>query len=116
MSTRPPGRAMPQSDRERKWRRKVRARAWLKEYLRANPCVDCGEADIRVLEFDHRNPADKVANVGRLAADGFGVKSLIREVLKCEVRCANCHRIRTTEEHHFKFRRSPSVTACDGSD
>lgn len=88
----------------------MRNKLWLKEYLRANPCVDCGETDIRVLEFDHRDPESKVANVGRLSCDAASLKRIISEVMKCEVRCCNCHRRRTREEDHARFRR---VTVYD---
>lgn len=94
-------------------RARLRCRLWLKEYLRLNPCVDCGQTDIRVLEFDHRDPARKVANVGRMARSGVSVEAVIREVAKCDVRCANCHRIRTIKEHHSSFRRGGRVTIYD---
>jgi hypothetical protein len=90
---------------EYKRRSKVRARLWLKEYLRSHPCVDCGEADVRVLEFDHRDPATKLANVSRMASDGCGPARLAKEVAKCDVRCCNCHRRRTHAENHSAYRR-----------
>lgn len=102
---------MPLPERERrrlaesKRRAKLRARMWVKEYLRAHPCVDCGEDDPRVLEFDHMDPQNKVANVGRMVCDGCSAGRLQIEVAKCEVRCANCHRRRTHEEGHASFRR-----------
>jgi hypothetical protein len=96
---------MPLSDVEKRRRARLRARVWLKAYLAEHPCVDCGEDDIRVLEFDHVCPENKVANVGRMACDGCSVKRLEIEVAKCEVRCANCHRRRTRKEGHASFRR-----------
>jgi hypothetical protein len=55
-------------------------------------CTDCGEQDPVVLEFDHR--ADKREAVVRLAC-GCSLETLRQEIAKCDVRCANCHRVRT---------------------
>ena len=98
---------------EAKRRAKIRTRLWLKEYLQAHPCVDCGEHDLRVLEFDHMKPEDKTAGVSRLAGNGASLARVQAEVAKCEVRCANCHRRRTIEEGHATFRRLPNVTVYD---
>jgi hypothetical protein len=65
----------------------------LYEYLLEHPCVDCGEADPVVLEFDHLR--DKIANVSALAASGSGWPEILAEIAKCEVVCASCHRRRT---------------------
>src|SRR5690242_12009021 len=43
-------------------------RILLFEYVSTHPCVDCGERDVLVLEFDHRDPATKRRDVGYLAA------------------------------------------------
>lgn len=69
--------------------------AYLVEYLRAHPCVDCGEADPLVLEFDHR--ADKEFTIGTKLRDR-NWKSILDEIAKCDVVCANCHRRRTAVE------------------
>jgi proline-rich tail region repeat protein len=61
--------------------------------LRRSGCVDCGEGDPVVLDFDHRR--DKREHVPRLANFGYSVSTLEAEIAKCDVRCANCHRIRT---------------------
>ena len=70
--------------------------SWLMMYLVAHPCVDCGETDPVVLQFDHRDDTTKVATVGALLARASWA-SLLGEIAKCDVRCANCHRLRTAE-------------------
>lgn len=61
-------------------------------YLRSHPCVDCGETDVLVLEFDHLR--DKTHNVAYLIRCGSWER-VVDEIAKCEVVCANCHRRRT---------------------
>jgi hypothetical protein len=72
---------------------RARNRAWLRQYLESNPCVDCGEKDIRVLEFDHLPQFVKTANVSELASSSLA--RIQAEIAKCEVVCANCHKRRT---------------------
>ena len=62
-------------------------------YLKEHPCVDCGETDPIVLEFDHIR--DKHKEISRLISDGVSFEMIQKEIEKCEVRCANCHRKRT---------------------
>lgn len=81
--------------RARNARTKDEVRAWLLEYLSRSACADCGNVDIRVLEFDHRDPASKRAEVSVLAENGYSLATVQREVEKCDIRCANCHVIRT---------------------
>jgi hypothetical protein len=61
------------------------------EYLSAHPCVDCGEADPVVLEFDHVR-GEKVRGIARMMSGTHSVKTIMAEIGKCDVRCANCHR------------------------
>ena len=59
------------------------------------PCADCGiQYDICVMDFDHIG-GDKIKNVSALARAG-NLKKLLAEIAKCEVVCANCHRMRTS--------------------
>ena len=53
---------------------------------------------MRCLEFDHRDRATKSAEISRLVAGGFSWEVLLREIEKCDVRCANCHRRRTADQ------------------
>lgn len=62
------------------------------EYLREHPCVDCGETDIRCLEFDHRGTDVKVGDVTRMINNVVAWSRVAAEIAKCDVRCSNCHR------------------------
>jgi len=73
---------------------RLRNRQFVADYLSTHPCVDCGEADPVVLEFDHRDPADKRESIGRLIHTTT-LNVVQAEIAKCDVRCGNCHRIRT---------------------
>jgi hypothetical protein len=74
-------------------RRKRNARFVL-EYLSSHPCIDCGEPDPVVLDFDHVR-GKKKNSVSNLVRGGYSIASIQSEIEKCEVRCANCHRRKT---------------------
>lgn len=59
----------------------------LADYLRNHPCVDCGQTDIRVLEFDHVH-GNKSNNIASMVGEGFSWSTIEAEIAKCEVRCA----------------------------
>lgn len=83
---------------------KVRKMIW--EFLLEHPCVDCGEKDPIVLEFDHLG--DKKKNVSSLTNDAT-LKRVLEEIAKCEVRCANCHRRKTAlTRGWYKYIKVPS--------
>jgi hypothetical protein len=73
----------------------IHIRAFITAHLKANPCVDCGETDPVILEFDHLKTKD--FNISDAARKGVSIKKLNDEIAKCEVRCANCHRRKTYE-------------------
>ena len=65
---------------------------YLIEYFKSHPCVDCGETDPLVLEFDHLG--DKEFEISQALIDRSW-QSILEEIAKCDVVCANCHRRRT---------------------
>lgn len=71
-----------------------RNRAHVVEYLQQHPCLDCGEARIAVLEFDHVRGV-KFKNVSALVYSGSLLSLVKEEIGKCEVVCRNCRKIRT---------------------
>lgn len=58
-------------------------------------CVDCGESDPRCLDFDHIDPTTKTDSIGVLVRK-CSYESVLIEIAKCEVRCSNCHRKKTS--------------------
>lgn len=77
-------------------------RKWLHDYLLTHPCLDCGETNPIILEFDHFR--DKEFNIGEASSLGVSLKRIKLEVEKCEVRCANCHRKKTYREREHTHR------------
>lgn len=71
---------------------------YLYEYLLAHPCVECGEADPIVLDFDHKDADSKTFQLSNAIRQGKSLKAIKLEIDKCEVRCANCHRKRTAQQ------------------
>lgn len=86
--------------RRRRQVERPRVRQLIDGYLRQHPCVDCGCRDITVLEFDHRDPRSKDVAVGQLARVAEWPR-VLREIEKCDVRCANCHRRRTAAQFRW---------------
>lgn len=72
-------------------RRIAKKRQYVLEYLSSHSCMDCGEEDPTVLEFDHVR-GTKRFRVSAMMVSWCSLDVLIAEITKCEVRCANCHR------------------------
>ena len=78
--------------RVQKQRLALERTTYLLEFFVTHPCVDCGEHDPVVLEFDHLR--DKSFAIGpELSRRNW--QSILDEIEKCEVVCASCHRRRT---------------------
>lgn len=91
------------ADRKIKIRQSNKARRkrnlqYVWDYLKTHPCIDCGEANPIVLEFDHVR-GKKFAQVCKLIKERTSsIKAIQAEISKCEIRCANCHRLKTAKE------------------
>ena len=75
-------------------RRVLRARQFILSYLLSHPCVDCGERDVIVLEFDHVR-GQKKNNISGLISSGKGAERMLKEIALCDVVCRNDHMRRT---------------------
>ena len=99
------------SYRERQLKRrgdfKQRNRDFVIGYLKDHPCVDCGESDIIVLEFDHQG--DKDFNVSSMVGSAYSIDKIKKEIDKCEVVCANCHKRRTAKQFNWYKGRDTQV-------
>ena len=97
---------MPYKNREDLYkaqkRHRLKIRAELLNYLSDKSCVDCGEKDPIVLEFDHIDSKNKFKIVAKLLSGHYSWKTVLSEIQKCDIRCANCHRRKTYRQFgHF---------------
>ena len=87
--------------RSRNSRKRILVRSFIWNYLLTHPCVDCGETEPVVLDFDHVR-GKKQCNIARMFT--LSIERVAAEIGKCEVRCANCHRRRTAHVQQWKSR------------
>ena len=80
-------------------RRKSQNRTKITEYLSRHPCLICNESDCDCLEFHHLDQNKKEYNVSELLT--YSWAKIDREIQKCVVLCANCHR-----KEHARLRRN----------
>ena len=82
---------------------KSKQRNWNRSFVdrikRMFGCVDCGESNPVVLEFDHVR-GEKVGNIANMVHAPLSISAIKEEIRKCEVRCANCHRKKTHERRN----------------
>lgn len=79
-----------------------------KQYLalKDKPCTDCGQRFPHyVMDFDHARGTKEfsISNKGR----DLSLEALTREISKCDLVCANCHRIRTHNRRCSSTERVP---------
>lgn len=85
----------------------MKRRRIINEYKVQQGCMDCGyNKHPAALDFDHRDPSVKRFNISQDPKRSW--KEIEEEVSKCDVVCANCHRIRTDEKQHYHSARMGS--------
>lgn len=81
-------------------------RGALLDEAKNRPCMDCGNSyPPCVMDFDHRDPSQKsrvLRSKRVIGMRGFAAsrtrEALLAEIAKCDVVCANCHRLRTAKQ------------------
>lgn len=91
-----------QCQREYQQRRRAPRQAYVDQIKAENGCMDCGlhPEYSQVLEFDHRPDEDKKFHISDGMVSGT-MEDLIAEIAKCDIVCANCHRVRTVIKNQF---------------
>ena len=79
--------------------RQTVARYYILNILKNSSCIDCSNDNPIVLEFDHRDPDSKSYNISEML--DFSTETIQKEIDKCDIRCANCHAIKTAKQFGY---------------
>jgi hypothetical protein len=71
-----------------------------KDLKKGKICSICGFSDHRALQYHHRDPKTKKFNVSDAIRLGYGMDSILAEIEKCDILCANCHSILHYKQHN----------------
>lgn len=76
---------------------------WITKKYQGVPCMDCnGVFPFCAMDFDHRPEEVKEFNVtdkGTLVINPERLAKVEKEISKCDIVCANCHRVRTQDRY-----------------
>jgi len=61
-------------------------------------CIFCGNKNPLCLDFDHIDPSTKDFTPATAIQGGYAWDRVLQEIDKCQLVCANCHRIKTIVE------------------
>jgi hypothetical protein len=78
---------------------KKKYKDWITEYKKNHRCSNCGVDDPRVLEFHHIDKTQKDFTISVAYYNRVGLDKIMQEIKKCDILCANCHRITHWEEN-----------------
>jgi len=88
--------------RDGRWRDESPKSKALKEWMieiKSKPCTDCGgKFPVCCMDFDHRNYEEKEYDLGSMFSHHYGRELIEKELMKCDLVCSNCHRIRTRDK------------------
>lgn len=97
-----------EEDKKRKlelqYKRINEIRGMVSGYKASSGCKICGINNPVVLEFDHRDSENKSFDISQGVSNGYGWERLLSEMDKCDVLCANCHRIKTSKDYWNSYK------------
>lgn len=102
---------------KRSRRAEIRAQKWsLAQHIKKQRgCVDCGYSEHAIaLQFDHIGN-DKKNSVSNLIRSDYAWDTIMKEIEKCEVRCANCHAVITAYRRNAASLQSAESAAYSAS-
>jgi hypothetical protein len=81
---------------KKSYKKRNELREWVYNLKKETPCMDCKKSfPYYVMDFDHiKEQGYKINTISRLINTG-SIRQVKEEIEKCELVCANCHRIRT---------------------
>jgi len=82
--------------------RKIQYKESIAALKRDIPCKDCGNSyDPVAMDFDHVR-GEKFMDIAKMTVRGFPLEKIKKEIEKCDLVCAVCHRIRTSQRHNAR--------------
>ncbi len=91
----------------------IKNKKYIYDILLKNPCVVCGESDPACLDFDHIDPSEKEFHISQSVY--MSAKKVQKEIEKCQVLCANCHRKKTAKQFGWYSWLNLEDTTASGS-
>lgn len=76
--------------KDKEAKRRAKMKQWWREFKATLACVECGEDHPAALDFHHRDPNEKDFILSKFAQKS--IRSVKRELEKCDILCSNCHR------------------------
>jgi hypothetical protein len=81
----------------------------LMRQMKSRPCADCGvQYPYYAMDFDHREGEIKKYELSRV--EQMSLHTILREIEKCDVVCANCHRVRTYNRRIKQMKKDETLS------
>lgn len=91
-------------------KRKENIKKWVNRYLKNKPCLDCKiKYHPYCMDFDHVDGRNKTRTIATLVGDGYSKSRILKEISKCDLICANCHRLRTFKRGWNRWKKRKIV-------
>ena len=79
---------------------------WIAEYKSSRGCSRCDEKRAPALDLHHRNGKEKLINI-TAAVQKWTDARIMAEIEKCDILCANCHRVLHDSELRARLLAGP---------